>query len=81
MGNYVFQHKDDKTITVYDELAGEDGMIRIWSRSGMLRSTIVRATQPILAASWSPDCTSILYTQGTQLVFQSLNTSTKPLKV
>ncbi|XP_054006433.1 intraflagellar transport protein 80 homolog isoform X2 [Hylaeus anthracinus] len=61
--------------------AGEDGLIKIWSRSGMLRSVIVRGAFPILAAAWSPDCTSVLYSQGAYLTFQSLNSNSKPRKL
>ncbi|KAK0160104.1 hypothetical protein PV328_007545 [Microctonus aethiopoides] len=60
--------------------AGEDGLIKIWSRTGMLRSTIVRGTSPILTAAWSPDSSTILYSQGSQLLLQSLNSSTKSRK-
>ncbi|XP_076675332.1 intraflagellar transport protein Oseg5 isoform X3 [Andrena cerasifolii] len=61
--------------------AGEDGLIKVWSRSGMLRSVIVRATFPILSAAWSPDCTTVLYSQGAHLIFQSLNSNSKPRKL
>lgn len=47
----------------------------------MLRSTIVRGTSPILTAAWSPDSSTILYSQGSQLLLQSLNSSTKSRKV
>ncbi|XP_033323231.1 intraflagellar transport protein Oseg5 isoform X1 [Megalopta genalis] len=61
--------------------AGEDGLIKVWSRSGMLRSVIVRGSFPILSAAWSPNCTTVLYTQGAHLIFQSLNTNSKPRKL
>ncbi|XP_043253953.1 intraflagellar transport protein 80 homolog [Colletes gigas] len=61
--------------------AGEDGLIKVWSRSGMLRSVIVRGTLPILSAVWSPDCMTVLYSQGAHLTFQSLNSNSKPRKL
>ncbi|CAK9809405.1 Intraflagellar transport protein 80 homolog [Anthophora plagiata] len=61
--------------------AGEDGLIKIWSRSGMLRSIIVKGMFPILSAAWSPDCTTVLYSQGAHLTFQSLNSNSKPRKL
>lgn len=61
--------------------AGEDGLIKVWSRSGMLRSVIVRGNSSILTSDWSPDCTKILYSQGGYLFFQSLNSNSKPYKV
>jgi len=61
--------------------AGQDGAIKIWSRNGMLRSTLVKANLPILTANWSPDSSSILYAQGANLILQSLNSNSKPYKV
>ncbi|KAL7303838.1 hypothetical protein TKK_0003962 [Trichogramma kaykai] len=60
--------------------AGEDGLLKVWSRSGMLRSTVVRGNQPVLAAAWSPDNSMILYAQGPFLLIQSLTSTSKPLK-
>ncbi|KAI4494196.1 hypothetical protein M0802_009065 [Mischocyttarus mexicanus] len=60
--------------------AGEDGLIKVWSRSGMLRSIIVRGNSSILTSDWSPDCSKILYSQGGYLFFQSLNSNSKPYK-
>lgn len=61
--------------------AGEDGLIKIYSRSGMLRSTLVKANLPILISSWSPDCSLILYSQGGNLLLQPFNSNSKPIKV
>ena len=33
--------------------SGEDGMIKIWSRLGMLRSTLIHSESPIYSISWS----------------------------
>ncbi|XP_034936884.1 intraflagellar transport protein 80 homolog isoform X2 [Chelonus insularis] len=60
--------------------AGEDGFVKIWSKSGMLRSTAVRESLPIFAISWSPNCNTILYSQGSQLSLQALNFNSKPRK-
>ncbi|CAH1115731.1 unnamed protein product [Psylliodes chrysocephalus] len=60
--------------------AGEDGMIKIWSRSGMLRSTVVSSECSVYGASWSPDSQAIVYTQGKCLVVKQLAPNTKPLK-
>eukprot|EP00392_Amoebophrya_sp_AT5.2_P014013 g14149.t1 len=40
---------------------GEDGSCKIWSKSGMLRSTIAQQKQPIYAAAWSQDSESLIY--------------------
>ncbi|CAM9144759.1 unnamed protein product, partial [Lampetra fluviatilis] len=34
--------------------AGEDGLVKIWSRSGMLRSTLVQQGSPVYSACWVP---------------------------
>ncbi|KAL0124329.1 hypothetical protein PUN28_006277 [Cardiocondyla obscurior] len=60
--------------------AGEDGLIKIWSRNGMLRSTLVKASLPILTSNWSPDCSMVLYSQGGNLLLQSFNSNLKPYK-
>ncbi|CAH0556703.1 unnamed protein product [Brassicogethes aeneus] len=61
--------------------AGEDGFIKIWSRSGMLRSTVVSASDSsVYAACWSPDSQSIAYTQGKCVVVKQLAPNTKPLR-
>lgn len=61
--------------------AGEDGLIKIWSRSGMLRSTLIKANLPILTSSWSPDCSTILYSQSANLILQSFNSNSNSHKV
>jgi intraflagellar transport protein 80 len=35
--------------------AGEDGSIKIWSKSGNLRSSFVQMETPIYCLCWSPD--------------------------
>lgn len=40
---------------------GEDGQIKIWSRGGMLRSTLVQGGKAVYGAKWSPENDSILY--------------------
>jgi len=61
--------------------AGEDGFVKIYSRSGMLRSTLVKASLPVLTSCWSPDCSMILYSQGGNLLLQPFNSNSKPHKV
>ncbi len=63
---------------------GEDGLIKIWSRAGMLRSTINTSsagtaqtvTSSVYALSWSPDSNSLVYGVGGtsgRLVVKSLS--------
>uniref|UniRef100_H2ZBZ1 Anaphase-promoting complex subunit 4 WD40 domain-containing protein n=1 Tax=Ciona savignyi TaxID=51511 RepID=H2ZBZ1_CIOSA len=59
--------------------AGEDGQIKIWSRSGMLRSTLAQLPCCIYSVVWSPESDHVLYTNGRQLVIKPLQPSAKPL--
>lgn len=61
--------------------AGEDGQVKIWSRSGMLRSTIVQSDTPIYSAAWGPDSNQVLHTSGKMLVIKHLTPNSKPNKV
>ena len=61
-------------------IVGEDGQVKIWSRTLMLRSMLVQSPNPVYAVSWSPDSSQILYTSGKQLIIQSLQPSSKPLQ-
>ena len=47
--------------------AGEDGFIKIWSKNGMLRSTVVQGGKPIYGIVWSPENDSLLYSQEKSL--------------
>ena len=59
---------------------GEDGQVKVWSRSLMLRSTLVQSSSPVYSVSWSPDSSQLLYTSGKHLIIQSLQPSSKPLQ-
>jgi intraflagellar transport protein 80 len=52
--------------------SGEDGSLRVWSRAGMLRSTLAQCPEPIYGCAWSPDNQSILYSIGPNLVIKPL---------
>jgi intraflagellar transport protein 80 len=60
---------------------GEDGQIKIWSKSGMLRSTLMKTNFPIYSIVWSPDNQNVLYTNGKNLVIKSLQPGNKPNQV
>lgn len=61
--------------------AGEDGFVKVWSRNGLLRSTVIQSDIPCYCAIWSPDSSAILYTRGNALVIKYLNNSSKITKV
>lgn len=64
-----------------NKTGGEDGQIKIWSRSGMLRSTIAQEATPIYSATWSPDSNQILFTSNKMLVMKSLSANLKSNRV
>ncbi|CAF3538256.1 unnamed protein product [Rotaria socialis] len=56
---------------------GEDGQIRIWARSGMLRSNLVQSGTPIFCVCWSAENDAILYCAGKHLVMKPLSPNSK----
>uniref|UniRef100_A0A6I8NS05 Intraflagellar transport 80 n=1 Tax=Ornithorhynchus anatinus TaxID=9258 RepID=A0A6I8NS05_ORNAN len=56
---------------------GEDGQIKIWSKSGMLRSTLAQQGTPVYSVAWGPDSEKVLYTAGKQLVIKPLQPNAK----
>ncbi|XP_064418295.1 intraflagellar transport protein 80 homolog isoform X1 [Latimeria chalumnae] len=59
---------------------GEDGQIKIWSKTGMLRSTLAHQGTPVYSVAWGPDSDKILYTSGKQLIIKPLQPSAKVLQ-
>ena len=57
--------------------AGEDGQIKVWSRSGMLRSTLVHSQLCVYSVAWSPESDHVLYTYGKELIIKPLQPSGK----
>jgi intraflagellar transport protein 80 len=56
---------------------GEDGVIKIWSRAGMLRSTLVQNDSAVYAMCWAPDSDQLLFSSGKHLVIKPLQPSAK----
>ncbi|CAF3833222.1 unnamed protein product [Adineta steineri] len=56
---------------------GEDGQVRIWARSGMLRSNLVQLATPIFCVCWSADNDAVLYCAGKHLVIKPLSPNLK----
>lgn len=61
--------------------AGEDGIIKVWSKLGMLRSTIIQNESPIRMACWSSNSMSIAYCTGPFIAIKSLAANSKVIKV
>ncbi|KAI6204717.1 Intraflagellar transport protein 80-like protein [Aphelenchoides besseyi] len=63
---------------------GEDGNIKMWSRSGMLRSGLAQYGRPVYAADWNADGSRVVYCTGEHCYIKSLKaqwTSISKLKV
>ncbi|XP_067007363.2 intraflagellar transport protein 80 homolog [Anabrus simplex] len=57
--------------------AGEDGQVKIWTRSGLPRSTLMQSATPVYSAVWSPNCSQVLHTMGKHLVVRTLANTKK----
>jgi len=52
--------------------AGEDSSVKVWSRSGMLRSTIAQMSHPVYSVAWSPDSEHLLFASERKLYIKSI---------
>mmetsp|Transcript_39397 Transcript_39397/g.47784 ORF Transcript_39397/g.47784 Transcript_39397/m.47784 type:complete len:763 (-) Transcript_39397:804-3092(-) len=59
--------------------AGEDGLVKVWSRSGMLRSTLAQTDHSVYSVAWGPDSDQVLYSSGKELLIKPLQPSSKQL--
>lgn len=57
--------------------AGEDGGVKIWSRSGMLRSTLSQNNLPVYSVGWSPDSDQVIYSNGKSLIIKPIQPNAK----
>jgi intraflagellar transport protein 80 len=60
--------------------AGEDGEVKIWSKSGNLRSTLVATPQSVYAMCWGPDDDQVVIATGKNLLIKTVQTSKKNLE-
>lgn len=69
--------KDESAILT----AGEDGQLKIWSKTGLLRNTITSESSPIHCALWSSDQSErILYSVNDQLNIRPLMPNSKTIR-
>ncbi|CAI4226047.1 unnamed protein product [Auanema sp. JU1783] len=59
---------------------GEDGAVKMWSRSCMLRSVIAQFSSPVHCISWDNSSTRILYCNNDSCFIKSLKQQTNALK-
>lgn len=61
--------------------AAEDGQLKIWSKTGLLRNTIATEPSPIHCCGWSSDVQErILYSTNDQLSIRPLAPNSKTIK-
>lgn len=61
--------------------AGEDGQIKVWSKTGLLRNTITTESSPIHCALWSSDqMERVLYSSNDQLNIRPLIPNSKTIR-
>mmetsp|Transcript_40835 Transcript_40835/g.96743 ORF Transcript_40835/g.96743 Transcript_40835/m.96743 type:complete len:767 (+) Transcript_40835:180-2480(+) len=58
---------------------GEDGVIKIWSRSGLLRSTLAQTDSMVYSLWWSPDSNSVCFTSGKDVIIKPVAPQAKQL--
>ena len=52
--------------------SGEDGLVKIWSKQGVLRSKLAENPTPVYSLAWSPDENYMLYTFGKNLAIKPI---------
>ncbi|OQR84934.1 intraflagellar Transport protein 80 [Achlya hypogyna] len=60
--------------------AGEDGSVKVYSRSGNLRSTLANTGTAVYAVCWGPDNDQILFTNGKNLVIKTIQVGRKDIQ-
>ena len=55
---------------------GEDGSVKIWSRSGMLRNNFSQQGAAIYTLAWGPDSNQLLFGSGSNCIIKSINCRT-----
>ena len=59
---------------------GEDGDVKIWSKSGNFRSNIASTGVAVYDACWGPDDDQVLYTNNNMLMIKTVQASRKNLQ-
>jgi len=57
--------------------AGEDGCVRVWSRTGMLRSQLAALAAPVYALAWGSDGDRVAFSSGKDVVIKPLQPAGK----
>ncbi|KAL9641874.1 hypothetical protein ABK040_000254 [Willaertia magna] len=60
--------------------AGEDGVIKIWSRGGQLRSTLASIGKCVYSLAWGPTNEEILFANEKDLVIKPIHVASKQIQ-
>jgi len=60
--------------------SGEDGTVKVWSRSGMLRSTLTQMPHAVYSVVWSPDCENLLFACNRKIHLKSIQAGQKQVE-
>jgi len=60
--------------------AGEDGAVKVWSRSGMLRSALTQMPHAVYSVVWSPDCEHLLFACNRKIMLKSIAAGQKSIE-
>ena len=56
---------------------GEDGVVKIWSRAGQLRSTLASTGKCVYSLAWGPTSEHVLFTCGKELIIKPIHSASK----
>ncbi|KAL3116568.1 hypothetical protein niasHT_001052 [Heterodera trifolii] len=59
---------------------GEDGLLKMWSRNGMLRSMLAQLGKPIYAMDWNGNGTKLVYSAGEECFIKQMKAQNAPTK-
>ena len=59
---------------------GEDGSVKLWSRSGMLRNNFSQQGAAIYTLAWGPDSNQLLFGSGSNCIIKSINVDRKQVQ-
>ena len=59
--------------------SGEDGLVKIFSKTLLLRSTFSMQSNPVYSLSWSPSSHALVFASSTKLEIKELSPKSKPI--
>ena len=54
---------------------GEDGQVKVWSKSLMLRSTLYQSAAPVLQLAWNPTSEALAFCSGQSIYIRNLQST------